>query len=493
MTTIWKAPWYKPSQTALFFLIGIILFTYIAIRITTVCISDDEYMTFSLFSQQSWWDVLVSNSPRPDWEPNNHVLNTLFMKLEMLVFGKKDWALRLHSLFAFGLFYYYSCKLAKLFTPSVNRQLCYIVILLLHQYLLDFFGLARGYAISMAGITAALYYYARYLQSLSITTIYKICIALFLAIWANFSVVYFILFFLPMLVVYSYKNNTKTVFYKQLYVLYLFCTMVLITCGMPMYKTLQSTDLFGGQTGIFQDCIVGFVNQAISHDGHINRHVVFKNNWRLIEVIGAALLLFWIGLQIACKMLNTNYSLKKFHTTVLFFLLFCAILFKILHVLNQTPIPTNRTLLIFAIPFFCTVCLALEQLVLQHNYYKYLLYTCCFCIIAHFYFCINFINTVEWWQNGDAKKLTACIANNIGTVSHAKHITIGAENWQFHSLAFYVETQLDTNFQIVWTDLTGNRNFNYLVVPNNKINLVDSQYTLLQQFTKSSVYYNILP
>lgn len=87
-------------------LLGISIFIYLILRVFLMPISDDEFITVDLHASQSWWGVLTTGNPNIDWAPNNHVLNTLFMKLEILIFGRKDWAVRLHVIVAFIVCFY---------------------------------------------------------------------------------------------------------------------------------------------------------------------------------------------------------------------------------------------------------------------------------------------------------------------------------------------------------------------------------------------------
>ena len=86
--------------------IGVSIFVYLVLRIFLMPISDDEFITVDLHASQNWINVLITGNPSIDWAPNNHVLNTLFMKLEILIFGRKDWAVRLHVIVAFIVCFY---------------------------------------------------------------------------------------------------------------------------------------------------------------------------------------------------------------------------------------------------------------------------------------------------------------------------------------------------------------------------------------------------
>ena len=119
----------SPNLPLPIWMLGFALLVYLVLRVFIVPVSDDEYITVNVHATMGWWDVIITGQPNIVWAPNNHVLNTLFIKLEMLLFGRKDWAIRLHILAAFILSFYYAARIIRLITPSVIRQLLYLLIL----------------------------------------------------------------------------------------------------------------------------------------------------------------------------------------------------------------------------------------------------------------------------------------------------------------------------------------------------------------------------
>jgi len=253
------------SENSLPILLGTALFVYLVLRVLIMPISDDEYITVYRHVSSSWWNILISRQPQPEWAPNNHVLNTLLMKLEIRIFGRKDWAVRLHILAAFVFAFYYSTKIIQLFTPSKIRQFLYLLILFFNPYLLDFFGIARGYAMSIAGFTAAFYYFTLYTESHSLQHLRNTFIALFLAVWSNFSTLYLLVLMVILFCIEIYNNKNKIDVKRHLIYIIISCLLIMIIIICPLIETLTSGDTFGGKTGIFQDCIVNYISPMNGH------------------------------------------------------------------------------------------------------------------------------------------------------------------------------------------------------------------------------------
>jgi hypothetical protein len=261
-------------------LLGIAIFIYLVLRVFIMPMSDDEAITVLLHTPMNLMDVLITGQPNTMWAPNNHILNTIFMKLEIALFGRKDWAVRLHILAAFIICYYYTYKIIHVFTPSKFRQLLYLLIIFFNPYLLDFFGIARGYAISFAGFSAAFYYFLLYTDNPSIPLLRNMFIALFIAVWANFSTLYLVLLISILLFLEIYKSKNKIEAKQHIIFIIVSCLMTFVIILFPLLKTLASGDTFGGNTGLFQDCIVNYISQYIHHNPKLDRHAFYMPNWK---------------------------------------------------------------------------------------------------------------------------------------------------------------------------------------------------------------------
>lgn len=91
------------------------------------------------------WDRIIAN---------NHKLNTFLMKVFGGVFGHNEWALRLPNSLSFVLYAWATWRLVKR-VPSTWIAVLASIVLLVQPNLIEFFSIARGYALGTAFFIAA--------------------------------------------------------------------------------------------------------------------------------------------------------------------------------------------------------------------------------------------------------------------------------------------------------------------------------------------------
>lgn len=470
------------------FVLGCAIFVYLVLRIIYVPVSDDEFMSIDMHVSQDIFSIITTGQPNLDWAANNHVLNTLLMKLELLIFGWKDWAIRLHILLSFLVAFYFSYQIISEITQSEFRKFLYLTILFVNPYYLDFFGLARGYAISFAGVTAALYYLQQYIDHEHETTLKLMFFSLFIAVWSNFLSLYIlagilVLLFYHHLFIHRTEKSKNVLICSIVYTL-----LIIVVVVFPLIKTLASPISYGGRNGIFQDMIVHYIRQFIHFNPMVDRHAIFVEGWLNIEIYGIIVLLLWIAFTAFSFVFEVKKEISKMQIISLFLVIFVAIISKVLFVLKGTPIPMGRTQLIFGIPFFLGICIAFERIILKRKNFASLLIVVACGMVLHFAKSFNFVNTIEWWQNGDAKVVSSFLKSYNTSDNNSKIKRLGAENWQFHSLAFYIKSQIGDRYEIIWTDLSGELTFDYILVPHSRKSEVPKDYHIIKEFEKTTLF-----
>jgi 4-amino-4-deoxy-L-arabinose transferase-like glycosyltransferase len=141
---------------ARFLSIAVLLFAFgVAVyRAKVQPIAHDEALTYEWFLDQGVYDVLRYN-------PANHVLQTLLAKPIVKVFGVTELTLRVPSLFGAAVYLlavYLLCR--KLFGEGLVMVLS-TALLTLNPQVMDFLAAARGYGLGLAGLTVAMYAFAR--------------------------------------------------------------------------------------------------------------------------------------------------------------------------------------------------------------------------------------------------------------------------------------------------------------------------------------------
>lgn len=130
-------------------------FLLIGYKVFHLPITHDETSTTVHYSNFSCWQIMIY----PDNWPNNHILNTLLTKLMIWIFGAGQWVVRLPNLFSFLVYAFAIFRINK--TVLKTSSIFFIpasILFICNPYLLDFFGLCRGYAMSCALCTLSVSY-----------------------------------------------------------------------------------------------------------------------------------------------------------------------------------------------------------------------------------------------------------------------------------------------------------------------------------------------
>lgn len=125
-------------------LVALAAWVYIAIRAVHVAFTTDESATYGI----------IHGDPTLADSANNQWLNTLLMRVSQAIFGQSELALRLPNVLAFGV--YGGACLAFLRSLRPAARVVGAVLLLGDPFMLEFFGLARGYGLCLAFAAAAI-------------------------------------------------------------------------------------------------------------------------------------------------------------------------------------------------------------------------------------------------------------------------------------------------------------------------------------------------
>ncbi|WP_343607016.1 hypothetical protein [Fluviicola sp.] len=131
-----------------YYLTFLLVFSYLVFRGFSLGITHDEALTYKIIQGDN---MLKSTA-------NHHWLNTHLSAFLTHLFGAKEWVLRLPNMLSFLVFWFYLHQIAKTFLSASFTQITLLFLLCGNPFLLDFFSLCRGYGISLACITASLFY-----------------------------------------------------------------------------------------------------------------------------------------------------------------------------------------------------------------------------------------------------------------------------------------------------------------------------------------------
>ncbi len=153
-------------------------------RARTQSFTTDEAFTYNRFVSPPVSEMLA------DYDANNHVLNTILMRVSAALFGVSEFTLRIPSLLC-GLLYlggvFTLCR--YLFGTSWLFVLA-AALLALNPLLVDYLSAARGYGPALAFLVWALYFLARHLEERRTWQLYLGAVALALSVASNLAFVF---------------------------------------------------------------------------------------------------------------------------------------------------------------------------------------------------------------------------------------------------------------------------------------------------------------
>ncbi|KXU35418.1 hypothetical protein AXK11_06450 [Cephaloticoccus primus] len=185
-------------------MIGALFLGYIVIRALHVGAVYDEVMTIETAEKWQFWDILINRGSR---HANNHVLNTLLVKSFFYIGNVSLFWARLPNVISFAFYAYFLYKIA-LRNLSTAVGIGLFVLALANPFLLEFFGLARGYGLSIAFMMGSLYFASEDFKSPSVR---KFLASIFLAGLSAVSVFSMLYFFLAL----TFILNLVPVFRKD--------------------------------------------------------------------------------------------------------------------------------------------------------------------------------------------------------------------------------------------------------------------------------------
>ncbi len=333
-----------------------IIFLFILCKIILIPITHDEMATPTAYINYSFWQIMMY----PDEWPNNHILNTLLVKVFTFLFGKDQIVVRMPNLLSFVLYAIAIFRINK--TVLKVDSLFFIPATLLfvaNPYLLDFFGLCRGYGLSCALITLSVSYLITGFFYSKNKDLWISLILAILASYANFTLLDCWVSITLIVDFYFFLKSGKQLrqLIKPTLIIVLITIMYLALIANPIYK-MQSTNQFKYWTskGFFSETIMPLIDFS-----RYDSHMFFYPSSKLIAafifcIIGTNLIYIFFRLRKDEYKLSSLYRPVFLATSVLLLTAFINIMqCKLLN----TPNLIARTALffypLFVITFVCTL------------------------------------------------------------------------------------------------------------------------------------------
>lgn len=402
----------------------LLLFSYVLIRGFTVGITHDEALTYKIIHGD---EVLKGTA-------NHHWLNTQLSSLSAYLFGAKEFALRLPNMLAFAVFWFFLFRIAKTFLKSSFTQITLLLLLCANPFILDFFSLCRGYGLSIAFVTASLFYLFRIVDLKSDSKpIHYYLAAIFsvLALGANLNTLNYFLIAVALIILSAlvFKPKNRVVL----------LSILIIICGISLYFSLDRLFFLKAQNELYFG--TGNLNSTI--DNLIYSSFYFRDGFK--EAIILRYLLY--GLLILAGFLAIRKK-QLFNPGAFALIILASILIALVleNVIFEALYPINRSSLYLYPIILLAFLLNVDRLKFKAVSILTILSSVSFVAVnIPFY---NFKKTMTWAEDQDVKEAMLLIKEDIKDNSvHTSECT-----WIYEPMVNYYRLEYDVPIQEVFRD-----------------------------------------
>lgn len=468
-------------HNSLIVIIGLVFLSLSIFKASHSAFTHDESFTYLTYVKKSVAGIISMEQPV---SANNHILNTLGMKMVDKLISPTPFNLRLPNIFGHLLFIVFSALLVSNFKNNFFKVIGF-VFLNANIYIIDLFSLARGYGLSLGFLMVHWYFLIQTIDDFNNKQRFRCAlVALFFAMTANFSIIYYTIALLTIFFIFEIKSiiGIKKKFTSLLLVNYKFLFLLFIISVSffyePIRKLIKFKQLyFGGSNNFFEDTIYSLVFNSSSL-ASTSESQIFNIYLIVLFTILAMLILIVIKLIKKDIISPTNFFIGVFLLIMIIQIMFFY-LFNTKYLIQRTAI--------FLIPI---ICIAFINIVNDFN--SNILYFLTSLICVYLFYCtLRFAplyNSINWQYDADNENLISDL-NKIYNNSDSKNkISLGID-WVFQpSLNFYRATTATGN----WLDtLTKegfeNKKYSFYFVESSSLNKFEdkTQFKIVKTYSQS--------
>ncbi len=460
----------KLKKNVLYLLIGCLLTAYLVARAIILPITIDEGGTFYNAVPRSVWDIITYVDP----SPNNHILNTLLIKFFVSIFGAHSLIIRLPNILAFIL--YFTVAVIWLKKLNTNKLFVFfgIVVLTCNPYMLDFFALARGYALSISFMFSSMYLAYLYFTSKQIKSLYFAFIVAAPAVYSNFTMLNFYLSMLVVCSIFLLKDNwnkpVKIVF-KQFLVIIGISGLLVFLCYIPLNQITSNGQLrYWSSNGFYPDTFIPLVAAMIY--GNAFFYSIKPQIYSIIVIVSL------IGISIY-DLRNLIKNKFNFGSDFLLFslLVFGGTISVVLlqfYILNIPFLNARGAIflyVLFVIPF---IYFFNSIFIKGYKWKNWMVIPFILLGSYHLLSSINFYNCREWWFDADTKNVLSYLESK-----HAgEEITLNTY-WIYNtSFQFHIDERQRENIKLApyHQDLWPDSNYLYYYCERAQVVELEKNY-----------------
>lgn len=383
------------SLQLIYLLIGCLAFCYVLIRALQLSITYDEAYTLAEFVHLPVMEIINYSKV----VANNHILNTLLIKLAYKVAPDSLFIARLPNVLSFIVYLFFAYKLTfRNLSPIIGIG-CFL-LLVLNPFLLDFFGLARGYGLSLACMMAALYYAVENARQFNSLHVIQSIGWASLSVISNFSMLNFWVVLVFVLNVLPLLRMNKVALKKTIISSLIHLLVLVVILYEPIRKLKMNGALFyGGDNNFYADTLISLTKYSL-YSPDLTPGVFWVLNTFLLILLSVVVASFVSDRE--------RYSAKNIFLLITSL---CVLSVIVQHYLLGTLYLLDRTALFFyPLLIFC-LCFSLNVI---NKYIQWGVMSAMLGVfLLNFLFHFNTRKTVLWSFDAHSKEILARI-NEIG-------------------------------------------------------------------------------
>lgn len=394
----------KNSSTEFRLVFGVFVFLwlYLIIRSFTVFDLHDELVTK--------WSYVIHWFPFPNRgniDANNHFFLSLLAGFFTRIFKSDSmFLLRLGSLLAFPIYFWSIYRLKFLFNQKWNFY-ALLITLSTTAFLIEFFGLARGYGLALAFLVFSLQQMIAYFHSNSTKTLLGSLIGWILTVYASLTFLPFALIGVGMLGLFtiSKSRGLRLRFERRLSgaeahvvrFIPIVIALLLLAYFVQYSFLLKELDklYYGGTEGFFVNTV----------------HTLTRYIWSVEIVWVDVLLVLLTGFILFATIKQYSKSKSLFDSKMIFSLFFFLAIAGIFaqRLILEVNFPEDRTALYLVIFFFGALFLSIDQLTHKKGFGIFFIGFSLTFFLLNF----NFTHSIAFFQEHLDEELVTLIPKNV--------------------------------------------------------------------------------
>ena len=189
------------SEKRIWLVLCLFLWLYLWLRAALIPVTHDEAATFFYYIHRGEIFPFFSHL-----DTNNHFLNSALAWVSYRILGSSPLALRIPNLLFAPLFMLYCYKISTEIRQPLLRWTFILSLCFAHSFI-EFFGLSRGFGISMALLFGAIWYLINLFKTKKLRYISLSLIFMMLATYSNLALINTYLIFIFLILAYAIVNE----------------------------------------------------------------------------------------------------------------------------------------------------------------------------------------------------------------------------------------------------------------------------------------------